>query len=54
MERGQQNQEEAKNPISQMYLVIPILALAIGNFLFYSQLKKVDKNLKLEDNFSVY
>lgn len=39
---------------SNMYLVIPFLALAIGNFLFYSQLKRVDKNLKPEDNFSVY
>lgn len=36
------------------FLMIPVLAIVVGNFLFKSQLKKVDPKLKLEDNLAIY
>lgn len=39
---------------SMIYLVIPILAFFLSNFLFKSQLKQADRSLNLEDNFGIY
>lgn len=39
---------------SIVFLLIPIMAFAVGNFLFKSQLKKVDTKLKIEDNMAIY
>lgn len=39
---------------SMIYLLVPIAAVAMSNFLFKSQLKQVDTNLKLENNFAIY
>lgn len=36
------------------YAIIPFVAILIGNFLFKSQLKKIESNQKLEDNFAPY
>jgi hypothetical protein len=37
-----------------LYFAIPILALFLSNFLFKSQLKQVDPNLKPEGNLTIY
>lgn len=39
---------------SIVYVIIPVVAILIGNFLFKSQLKKIENNQKLEDNFALY
>ncbi len=42
------------NAESVVYLVIPIMAILVGTSLFRTQLKKADKQLKIEDNLGVY
>ncbi len=37
-----------------VYVVIPILAFVLSNFLFKSQLKQANSKLKLEDNLPIY
>ena len=37
-----------------LYLMIAIVAIVLGNFLFKSQLKQVDRNKSVEDNFGIY
>ncbi|MBP1223691.1 MFS transporter [Flavobacterium sp. 1355] len=39
---------------SAIYLIIPVLAILAGNFIFKSQLKQADSQLKPEENLSVY
>jgi hypothetical protein len=39
---------------SIVFAIIPFLAIIMANFLFKSQLKQVDQNLKLEDKLPVY
>ncbi|GAA4757165.1 MULTISPECIES: MFS transporter [Flavobacterium] len=39
---------------SIVYIIIPVAAILVGNFLFKSQLKKIENNQKLEDNFALY
>ena len=39
---------------SIVFLAIPIIAFFVSNFLFKLILKKVDKKLKIEENFAVY
>ncbi|QAA81095.1 MFS transporter [Aequorivita sp. H23M31] len=39
---------------SSAWLFIPVAAFALGNILFQSQLKKIDKNDGLEENFRIY
>ncbi|MEO8532380.1 MAG: MFS transporter [Flavobacterium sp.] len=42
------------NTSSAIYLILPIVALLMSNFLFKSQLKQVDPELKPEENLPVY
>lgn len=37
-----------------VYVVIPILAFVLSNFLFKSQLKQANPKLELEDNLPIY
>lgn len=37
-----------------IYLLIPVLAYILSNFLFKSQLKKIDSSLKLEEKYPFY
>ncbi len=39
---------------SLIYLMIPISAIFLGNFLYKQQLKSVDKRLKLEERIGLY
>ena len=39
---------------SAVYLIIPIVALIVSNFIFKTQLKQVDPELKPEENLPVY
>jgi len=39
---------------SALYLIIPVLAILAGNFIFKSQLKQADPQLKPEENLPVY
>jgi len=39
---------------SNYFLAVPLVAFVLGNFLFKSQLKQVDKTMSLEDNFGIY
>tara|TARA_R110002049_G_scaffold108455_1_gene256744 strand:+ start:25582 stop:25995 length:414 start_codon:yes stop_codon:yes gene_type:complete len=39
---------------SYIYLMIPVIAILAGNYLYKSQIKKVDSNLKLEDKIPFY
>jgi len=39
---------------SIVFAIIPFLAIIMANFVFKSQLKQVDRNLKLEDKLPVY
>lgn len=36
------------------YLIIPVVAYFLGNFLFRNSIKNIDKNLKLEQKFAQY
>lgn len=42
------------NSSSNYFLAIPLIAFVLGNFLFRSQLKKVDRNKSLEENLGIY
>jgi hypothetical protein len=42
------------NATTIIYVIIPILSVLVSNFLFYSQLKKIDKNLQIEDKLQFY
>lgn len=50
--------ETLKIPIldssSIVFAVLPFLAIFVGNFLFKSQLKQADQNLKIEEKLPVY
>ena len=39
---------------SVVYAVVPTIAIRISNFLFKSQLKKIDSKKKLEENLPLY
>ncbi|WP_340155647.1 MFS transporter [uncultured Winogradskyella sp.] len=39
---------------SYIYLMIPVIAILASNYLYKSQIKKVDSNLKLEDKIPFY
>ena len=39
---------------SIVFAILPFLAIIIANFIFKSQLKQVDRKLKLEDKLPVY
>ena len=36
------------------YLLIPVVAYLLGNFLFRNSIKNIDKNLKLQEKFAKY
>jgi hypothetical protein len=37
-----------------IYIVVPIIAIILGNYLYKDQLKNVDKRLKLEEKIGTY
>ena len=39
---------------SVLYVVVPIIGIGLSNFLFKSQLKKIDSKKKLEENLPLY
>ena len=39
---------------SILYVVVPIIGIGLSNFLFKSQLKKIDSKKKLEENLPLY
>ena len=39
---------------SIFYVVVPIIGIGLSNFLFKSQLKKIDSKKKLEENLPLY
>lgn len=55
---GGLSMETLKIPIldssSIVFAVLPFLAIFLGNFLFKSQLKQADQNLKIEEKLPVY
>ncbi|KAF2515135.1 MFS transporter [Flavobacterium foetidum] len=44
----------AINSSSVVYVLIPILAVVLGNFLFKSQLRQIDKKKSLEAQLPIY
>ncbi|WP_159023627.1 MFS transporter [Formosa sp. L2A11] len=42
------------NTSNIIFLFVPVIAILLGHFLFYSQIKKIDSRLKLEEKFPAY
>ncbi|QFZ54525.1 MFS transporter [Oceanihabitans sp. IOP_32] len=45
---------DSSNTAHIMYILIPVMAYLLSNFLFNSQLKNIDASLKLEEKITFY